>query len=86
LAKWLFIYTVGLISDFSLRIRSTETKPVFPSPLNRQNSPPPASSAITWHIAKVAKLLQSQSVHHLQKKKYSRTSASPPAAPTSILK
>ncbi|WP_267234618.1 hypothetical protein, partial [Escherichia coli] len=35
--------------------------PFFSACLNRQNSSPPASSAITCHIAKVAKLLQSPS-------------------------
>ncbi|HGD7406020.1 TPA: hypothetical protein ACPYVN_005043, partial [Escherichia coli] len=35
--------------------------PFFSACLNRQNSSPPASRAITCHIAKVAKLLQSPS-------------------------
>ncbi|EOM7609222.1 hypothetical protein ACMA7C_003566, partial [Shigella flexneri] len=42
--------------------------PFFSACLNRQNSSPPASSAITCHIEKVAKVLQAPSVHHHQKK------------------
>lgn len=59
LAKWLFIYTANPVPDFShYSFDQPKLSQFFSARPNRQNSSPPASSAATCHIAKVAKLLQ----------------------------